>query len=125
MGKRYLLDTNTVLDYMGNKFSGIAKIFIAQIIDDEFILSVINKIELLGFSKVDKDLTDFVNCSNIYPLDNGIIDKTIEIRRLYRTKLPDAVIAATTIVNGFTLITNNTKDFLNIDGLEVINPYEL
>lgn len=110
---------------MGNKFSGKAKKFIAQIIDNEIILSVINKIELLGFSKVDKDLTDFVNCSNIYPLDNDVIDKTIEIRRLYRTKLPDAVIAATTIVNGFTLITNNTKDFINIIGLEVMNPYEL
>ncbi|MBN1181497.1 MAG: hypothetical protein JXB49_04360 [Bacteroidales bacterium] len=47
MGKRYLLDTNTVLDYMGNKLPGKAKSALAQIIDDEINLSVINKIELL------------------------------------------------------------------------------
>lgn len=53
MGKRYLLDTNTVLDYMGNKLPGKAKKLIAHVIDEEINLSVINKIELLGFSKVE------------------------------------------------------------------------
>lgn len=35
MGKRYLLDTNTVLDYMGNKLPDKAKTALAHIIDDE------------------------------------------------------------------------------------------
>jgi hypothetical protein len=52
MGQRYLLDTNTVLDYMGNKLTGKAKNLIAQVIDEEINPSVINKIELLGFSKI-------------------------------------------------------------------------
>ena len=125
MGKRYLLDTNTVLDYMGNKLPDKAKIALAQIIDDEINLSVINKIELLGFTKVEQDLVDFVSCSNIYPMDDDIVEKTIEVRRLYKLKLPDAVIAATALHNGFTLVTNNTKDFKNISGLEDINPYDL
>ncbi|MFO7658271.1 MAG: type II toxin-antitoxin system VapC family toxin [Bacteroidales bacterium] len=124
MGKRYLLDTNTVLDYMGNKLPGKAKKALAQIIDDEINLSVINKIELLGFSKVEQDLIDFVSCSNICPMDDDIVEKTIEVRRLYKIKLPDAVIAATALCNGFTLVTNNTKDFKNIPGLLILNPYE-
>jgi predicted nucleic acid-binding protein len=125
MGKRYLLDTNTVLDYMGNKLPGKAKNLIAQIIDDEINLSVINKIELLGFSKVEQDLIDFVACSNIHPIDDIVVDKTIEMRSLYKIKLPDAIIAASALVNELAIITRNTKDFTKIDGLEVLNPYEL
>jgi predicted nucleic acid-binding protein len=125
MGKRYLLDTNTVLDYMGNKLPGKAKNLIAQIIDDEINLSVINKIELLGFSKVEQDLIDFIACSNIHPIDDIVVDKTIEMRSLYKIKLPDAIIAASALVNELAIITRNTKDFTKIDGLEVLNPYEL
>lgn len=125
MGKRYLLDTNTVLDYMGNKLPGKAKNLIAQIIDEEINLSVINKIELLGFSKVEQDLIDFVAYSNIHPMDDAIVDKTIEVRSLYKIKLPDAVIAATALQNGLVLVSRNTKDFKNIQGLEVIDPYDM
>jgi predicted nucleic acid-binding protein len=125
MGKRYLLDTNRVLDYMGNKLPGKAKNLIAQIIDDEINLSVINKIELLGFSKVEQDLIDFIACSNIHPIDDIVVDKTIEMRSLYKIKLPDAIIAASALVNELAIITRNTKDFTKIDGLEVLNPYEL
>lgn len=124
MGKRYLLDTNTVLDFMGNKLPGKAKNLIAQIIDDEINLSVINKIELLGFSKVEQDLIDFVACSNIHPINDVVVDKTIEIRSLYKIKLPDAIIATTALVNELVIITRNTKDFNKIDGLEVLNPYK-
>jgi predicted nucleic acid-binding protein len=125
MGKRYLIDTNTVLDYMGNRLPGNAKDLIARVIDEEINLSVINKIELLGFSKVEQDLFDFVSCSNIRPMDDAIVDKTIEVRSLYKIKLPDAIIAATAIGNGLVLVTRNTKDFKNIEGLEVIDPYGL
>ena len=125
MGKRYLLDTNTVLDYMGSKLPGKAKTALAQIIDDEINLSVINKIELLGFIKVEQDLIDFVNCSNICMMDDDIVKKTIEVRRLYKIKLPDAVIAATALQYSFVLVTNNIKDFKGIKGVEVVNPHDL
>lgn len=125
MGKRYLLDTNTVLDYMGNKLPGNAKELIARVIDEEINLSVINKIELLGFSKVEQDIFDFVSCSNIRPMDDAIVNKTIEVRSLYKIKLPDAIIAATAMGNGLALVTRNTKDFKNIEGLKVIDPYGL
>jgi predicted nucleic acid-binding protein len=125
MGKKYLLDTNTVLDYMGNKLPVSAKTTLAQIIDDEINLSVINKIELLGFSKVEQDLVDFVSCSNIAPMNDDVVEKTIEVRRLNKIKLPDAVIAATALHNSFILVTNNKKDFININGLEVVSPFDM
>jgi len=110
---------------MGNKLPGKAKNLIARVIDEEINLSVINKIELLGFSKVEQDLIDFVACSNIHPMDDAIVDKTIEVRSLYKIKLPDAVIAATALQNGLVLVSRNKKDFKNIQGLEVIDPYGL
>jgi predicted nucleic acid-binding protein len=57
--------------------------------------------------------------------EDDIVEKTIEVRRLYKLKLPDAIIAATALIYEFALISWNTKDFKNIPELEVINPYEL
>ncbi|MDP3433909.1 MAG: type II toxin-antitoxin system VapC family toxin [Bacteroidota bacterium] len=125
MGKRYLIDTNVVLDFMGNKLPNDARIAIAQIIDNEINLSVINKIELLGFSKIEQDLVDFVKYSNIIPMSDDIIEKTIEVRRKYKIKLPDAVIAATAIISNYTLVTSNIKDFKSISDLEVLNPGDI
>lgn len=53
-------------------------------------------------------------------MDEEIILKTIEIRKKYTIKLPDAIIAAACLVNDSILITNNAKDFDKIDGLSTI-----
>ncbi|MGF1632384.1 MAG: type II toxin-antitoxin system VapC family toxin [Phycisphaerae bacterium] len=45
-------------------------------------------------------------------------------RRRVRIKTPDAVIAATAIELGLALLTRNTKDFVHIDQLVVVNPFE-
>jgi len=49
--------------------------------------------------------------------------KTAEIRKQHSIKLPDAIIAATAVIYGLILVTRNTKDFVNIDGLQVVNPW--
>ena len=56
-------------------------------------------------------------------LTEPIINRAIELRKSYKTKLPDAIIAATALVNDFTLVTRNVKDFDKIKGLAVINPH--
>jgi hypothetical protein len=38
--------------------------------------------------------------------------------------LPDAVIAATCLVNDFTLVTRNQSDFKGINGLKTYNPFK-
>jgi len=55
-------------------------------------------------------------------LDEEIAGKAIQLMREQRIKLPDAVIAATSIINNFTLVTRNIKDFISIEGLHVYNP---
>jgi predicted nucleic acid-binding protein len=47
---------------------------------------------------------------------------TAELRKTYRIKLPDAIIAATSLVYDLTLITSNTKDFKNIKDLQILDP---
>lgn len=58
---------------------------------------------------------DFVESSSVFPLDNEVVEKTIKIRRKYKIKLPDAIIAATAIVFDFTLISRNDNDFEKIE----------
>ena len=123
MGTRYLLDTNAVLDFMGKKLPAKSHFLLSEIIDDEINISAINKIELLGFSFVDQGLIDFVSFAEVYPIDDETIEKTIDIRKKHKLKLPDAVIAATAIINDFTLITHNIKDFQKIIELRVIDSY--
>ena len=123
MGQKYLLDTNAILDFMGKKLPEESQFFLSDIIDDQINISAINKIELLGFSNVEQHLIDFVGFAEIYHLDDKIIDQTIELRKKYKIKLPDAIIAATAIVHNFTLISRNSSDFLKITELNYINPY--
>jgi len=129
MGKRYLLDSNIVIDYIAGLYSGKARQWLDQIIDEEMIVSVITKIEVLSFDP-DKDdnypiLVDFFETSTILELSDSIVNKTIEIRQRQKIKLPDSVIASTALVHGLVLISRNTKDFRTIPDLEVINPYDI
>ena len=129
MGKRYLLDSNTVIDYIACLHPSNAVNWLNQLIDEEINVSVITKIEVLSFDP-DKDdnypiLVAFFDASNIFELTDVIVSKTIQIRQKQKIKLPDAIIAATALTNGLVLVSRNTKDFKNISDLEVVNPYEI
>ena len=54
----------------------------------------------------------------------GIKYKTADIRKKQKIKLPDAIIAATALVYELSLVSRNVSDFKNIDGLQLINPWE-
>ena len=125
MGQKYLIDTNVILDFMGGRLPAKSEYILSEIIDDQINLSAINKIELLGFSNVEQEIIDLVSFAVIYHIDDDIIDKTIELRKKYKIKLPDAIIAATAIVNDFVLISHNFRDFQRISELNFINSYQL
>ena len=129
MGKRYLLDSNTVIDYIAGLYSGKAKQWLNQLIDDEINVSVITKMEVLSFDPEKDDnypiLVDFFRASTVFELTDDVVEKTIRIRQKQKIKLPDAIIASTALVKGLVLVSRNTKDFRNIAGLEVVNPYDI
>lgn len=128
MGKpKYLIDTNTVIDYLGNKVPASGMDFMHTVIDAGPHVSVITKIELPGFNAPEchyKTLTDFISDATVLELTNSVAEASIEIRKKHKTKLPDAIIAATALVNHLDLISHNIADFKNIDGIKVIDPYK-
>ncbi|WP_443944821.1 hypothetical protein ACJVDH_18165 [Pedobacter sp. AW1-32] len=77
MGKEYLIDTNTIIDYLDNKIGRDGMLFMHPIIDRVPNRSFINKTELLGFNTTAdgyQTLLDFTNSSNVVGLTEEIID---------------------------------------------------
>jgi len=129
MGRKYLLDSNVVIDYMAELYPRKTLTWLNEIINHEIITSVITKIEVLSYDPGKGDnyeiLVEFFDAANILDLTGEVVTKTIEIRQKNRIKLPDAVIAASAIVNNLVLITRNVRDFQKIDDLILINPMDL
>jgi hypothetical protein len=88
-----------------------------------FGISIISEIELLSFQRITsfeeiqlKSLLN--NCLHI-DLNNKIKEQTIQLKKQNQIKLPDAIIAATAIVNKVPLITAD-KGFSKVNGLNLI-----
>ena len=126
MGKKILIDTNIVIGYIGNHLNVQVMNKLDKIFDHEYHISVINKIELLGYPNLDnieeEKFNLFIDHSILHQIDNKTIEISIAIRKKYKIKLPDAIIAATCLANDLTILTNNIKDFEDIEGLKVIGP---
>ncbi len=123
-----LIDTNVIIDYLGSKLPDSGMDFMNTVIDAVPNVSVVTKIEVLGFNAPEqhyKTLSDFINDATVLDLTHNVVEASIEIRKKHKTKLPDAIIAATAIVYELVLISRNISDFKNIDGLIVIDPYRL
>ena len=116
-----LIDTNIAIGYIGNRLDIQLMDKLDQIFNSQFHFSVINKIELLGYPDLNKNEEEKFNLlidhSTLHPIDNKTIEKTIEIRKMHKIKLPDAIIAATCLENGLEILTLNKKDFEIIEGL--------
>lgn len=129
MGVKYLWDSNTAIYFLQKQFPPETEKFIEDLLAESLpAISAITEIELLCWKTTsDADLqllTDFIDDVTIIELENPIKLKTAEIRKISRIKLPDAIIAATALIHSLTLITRNVKDFENIRGLKVINPWD-
>jgi hypothetical protein len=123
--KNYLIDTNIAIYYFGLLLGKKSEIFLEDIFNNKYYVSVINRIELLGNKNIQfkeqAALDAFINNAVVFSLDEEIVVETIKIRKNHTIKLPDAVIAATCLVNNCDLITNNTKDFDTINGLNTVH----
>lgn len=123
-----MIDTNAIIDYLGEKLPPSGMGFMNDIVNAVPNLSVITKIEILGFNAPNEHhelLNSFMEDSNIFSLTENIVDRTIAVRKNHKTKLPDAIIAATALENNFKLISRNTSDFKNIQDLQIIDPHKL
>ena len=126
--QQYLIDTNALIDYLGKRLPDTGMDFMNTIIDAIPNVSVITKIEVLGFNAPDKHyqlLVQFMNDASVLELSNKVVDESINIRKNHKIKLPDAIIAATALVNNLVVISRNVSDFKNIKNLQLIDPHNL
>jgi predicted nucleic acid-binding protein len=129
MVTHYLIDTSIASKYLDGFLSEKGFDFMDSVFELESNISIITKIELLSWVTEEKNLYQqieiFAEDSIIYPLSDEIASRTIELRRKYKLKTPDAIIAATALVHKLTLLTDNERDFKAIKGLKISNPNRL
>jgi predicted nucleic acid-binding protein len=125
MEQRYLIDTNAIIDAQMGKIPKNGMDFMARVVNEEFNVSFVSYIEFMGYKDINSQSEVFISMANVIEVNKHIIDVCITLRRLKRINLPDAIIAATALSLNMVVISHNVKDFIGIDGLDVIDPYNL
>ncbi len=123
----YLIDTNILIYYLAGAIPDDEKPVIDQILQESFNVSIITRIELLGW----KDHTSeglnkarsLLDCARCLPLTDTLAEKTIELRAGVNISLPDAVIAASALSLDAILVTRNERDFDSVPDLVIYNPF--
>ena len=120
-GIDFIADTNAIIYLLSGKP------YMKQYEDARFGVSVITEMELLSFPRITpaelSNLKDLLSDCIIFPLDIAVKDRAIHIRRTYGTKLPDSIVAATSLECATPLITADKgfKKILELD-LRLLEP---
>ena len=126
--EQYLIDTNVVSDYLSASFPSAGMALMDLAIDAIPNISIITQIELLCWNTdhaTMQSVKEFIADSVILDIDSDVVAHCVALRNSKKIKTPDAIIAATALAYGYTLITNNEKDFIGIQGLKIVNPYKV
>jgi len=119
----YTLDTNAILYYLkdDNNAVTILRGVFAQ--SSPVYVSAVTELELLAFSNLTSDeeslIENLLATVAIIPVDSHIARLAALVRRRYRIKVPDSIIAATAMFTGSTLLTRNTRDFRMVSNLVI------
>ena len=115
-GIDFVADTNALI-YLLNGNSCML-----PFLNKSLAFSVISEMELLSFSGIteeeENNIKALLNDCEEISLLKDVKDKAIELRKKYKTKLPDAIVAASAIVNNLPLITAD-KGFNQIQELNL------
>ncbi|MEI8226586.1 MAG: type II toxin-antitoxin system VapC family toxin [Bacteroidota bacterium] len=123
----YLFDTNILIYWCADVIPDDQIPFVKEQLSKSFNISIISRIEFLSFNKFNNESSEpeqkFIEFAKVFPLDEEIANRAIQLRRSHPIKLPDAVIAATALTHDFGLITRNEPDFYHIPDLQIVNPF--
>lgn len=78
MEQGYLIDSNAVIDFLAGKYDLTGQSFMNKVVNNTPVLSIISKIEILGFScpeNASNILESFISESVIIPLTDNIVSK--------------------------------------------------
>ncbi len=124
---RYVYDTNIFIYYLADEPT-VNSFFTEEFLNlHEVLISPIIYIELLSFAGLEKEkeqaIRDLLSQFYSVPLLREIEEQTIQLKRQYKIKLPDAIIAATALQKDAFLVTRNANDFQGIAELKIENPF--
>lgn len=118
-GVKILLDTNAFIYF----FEGRSKVTELLIQTPIIYFSPISEIELLSASQLTtqqfSQIKNFLSLCNPVELTSDVVTTAITIRRQYRFKTPDAIIAASALHLNVPLVSADT-DFSKIEGMVLI-----
>lgn len=129
MGQNYLIDTNVIIYFLNRSLFHNAYAFLKNRIITNPVISFISPIETLAYPGIrpseENKTTDFLKAFHILFVNEPIISEVINIRRKYKWRLGDSIIAANALTNDFALFTANTQDFKKVTGLKLLHPADL
>lgn len=119
-----LLDSNIII-YASQPEHAQIRQFIGE---HDIVVSAISYVEVLGYHRLTEEnrlyFEEFFSLVEVLPISNAVLDRAVLLRQMRRMTLGDAIIAATALVYGRTLVTRNIGDFRWIAELTLINPFE-
>jgi predicted nucleic acid-binding protein len=122
-----VIDTNILIYYLNEQLPESVKTQVDNAILSGCTISIITRIEVLGWQgHTEQSLIAARALLSLFEeisLNPVIADCCIELRKTYRIKLPDAIIAATALVQEKTLMSRNEDDFIKISRLCLFNPF--
>ncbi len=124
MSVRCLLDTNVLIDYINESAEPGFVDNVEQALMAGSVVSVVTTMELLGWRGHDeqsrRDAENLLNGLGEIGLSRPVVEKVIMLRSSMAIKLPDAIIAASALVEGLPLMTCNRDDFKAIPDLLLV-----
>ena len=120
----YTLDTNAIIYYLDEDAAVVPVLepILAQ--DIAIFISVVTELELLshtGLMEEDiAEITQVLTSMVVFPLESRLAQLAGTLRRQYRLKTPDSIVAATALLTRTTLVTRNIRDFQEIAALSLL-----
>lgn len=104
-----LFDTNILIDYL----NAVPEARKELALYEGRAISIVTWMEvLIGTDERTEGVTRrFLAGFDILPIDAGVAELAVSMRKARRLKLPDAIIHATASVHSMLLVTRNEKDF--------------
>lgn len=104
-----VVDTNILIDYLNGSEKARRELGSFE----DLYISLITWMEVLvgTENEEESEIREFLRRFHVHPVDEGVAERAVEIRRKDKLRLPDAIIWATAQHLGLMLVTRNTRDF--------------